>query len=65
LTASLTYPTPDTVNHTISLTEPFAKQGKPIKTHRNRDGDGGRIFLLVKTTEKYWRMDYRLSSTYA
>lgn len=43
----------------MSLTDTFVKQVKPNKPNGDKYADGGGMYLLVKTTGKYWRMDYR------
>ena len=43
----------------MSLTDTFVKQVKPIKPNGDKYADGGGMYLLVKVTGKYWRMDYR------
>ena len=43
----------------MSLTDTFVKQVKPIKPNGDKYADGGGMYLLVKATGKYWRMDYR------
>lgn len=43
----------------MSLTDTFVKQVKPNKPNGDKYADGGGMYLLVKATGKYWRMDYR------
>lgn len=43
----------------MPLTDTFVKQVKPIKSSGDKYADGGGMYLLVKATGKYWRMDYR------
>ncbi|TWC64033.1 integrase arm-type DNA-binding domain-containing protein [Herbaspirillum sp. SJZ099] len=43
----------------MSLTDTFVKQVKPIKSNGDKYADGGGMYLLVKATGKYWRLDYR------
>jgi len=59
LTVSPSPPIPDTVKHTMSLTDTFVKQVKPIKPNGDKYADGGGMYLFVKATGKYWRLDYR------
>jgi hypothetical protein len=40
-------------------TDTFVRQVKPIKPSGDKHADGGGMYLLVKPTGKYWRMDYR------
>jgi integrase len=44
----------------MALTDKFIKNAKPTgKPTGDKHADGGGMYLLVKTTGKYWRMDYR------
>lgn len=43
----------------MALTDIFVKQAKPIKPAGDKHTDGGGMYLLVKESGKYWRMDYR------
>jgi integrase len=43
----------------MALTDTFIKQVKPTKPAGEKYADGGNMYLLVKATGKYWRMDYR------
>jgi hypothetical protein len=43
----------------MSLTDTFVRQVKPSKPSGDKHADGGGMYLLVKPTGKYWRMDYR------
>jgi len=43
----------------MALTDTFVKQVKPTKPTGDKHADGGGMYLLVKDTGKYWRMDYR------
>lgn len=43
----------------MPLTDTFVRQVKPIKPGGDKYADGGGMYLLVKLTGKYWRMDYR------
>lgn len=43
----------------MSLTDTFVKQVKLSKPNGDKYADGGGMYLLVKATGKYWRMDYR------
>ncbi len=43
----------------MPLTDTFVRQVKPSKPNGDKHGDGGGMYLLVKPTGKYWRLDYR------
>jgi len=43
----------------MALTDTFVKQVKPIKPSGDKYADGGGMYLVVKESGKYWRMDYR------
>lgn len=43
----------------MPLTDTFVRQVKPIKENGDKYADGGGMYLLVKKSGKYWRMDYR------
>jgi hypothetical protein len=43
----------------MPLTDTFVRQVKPSKPTGDKHADGGGMYLLVKPTGKYWRMDYR------
>lgn len=43
----------------MPLTDTFVRQTKPSKPSGDKHADGGGMYLLVKPTGKYWRMDYR------
>jgi integrase len=43
----------------MPLTDTFVRQVKPSKPTGDKHADGGGMYLLVKPTGKYWRIDYR------
>jgi integrase len=43
----------------MALTDTFVRQVKPTKQAGDKHADGGGMYLLVKASGKYWRMDYR------
>ncbi|MFM9437416.1 integrase [Janthinobacterium sp. CG_23.3] len=43
----------------MALTDMFVRQVKPTKPAGDKHADGGNMYLLVKESGKYWRMDYR------
>jgi hypothetical protein len=43
----------------MRLTDTFVRQVKSIKPSGDKYADGGGMYLLVKLTGKYWRLDYR------
>jgi len=44
----------------MALTDTFVKQVKPTdKPAGDKYTDGGSMYLLVKASGKYWRMDYQ------
>jgi hypothetical protein len=43
----------------MPLTDTFVRQIKLSKLSGDKHADGGGMYLLVKPTGKYWRMDYR------
>ena len=46
----------------MALTDTFVKQVKPTDNPAgDKYADGGGMYLLVKTSGKYWRMDYRFA----
>ena len=45
----------------MPLTDTFVRQVKPSKPSGDKHADGGGMYLLVKPTGKYWRMDLLLS----
>jgi hypothetical protein len=48
----------DTVTEAaMPLTDTFVRQVKPSKPSGDKHADGGGMYLLVKPTGKYWRMD--------
>jgi integrase len=47
----------------MPLTSTFIQQVKPVKPSGDKYADGGGMYLLVKDSGKYWRMDYRYLET--
>ena len=46
----------------MALTDTFVKQVKPTGSPAgDKYSDGGGMYLLVKSSGKYWRMDYRFA----
>jgi hypothetical protein len=43
----------------MPLTDTFVRQVKPSTPSGDKHADGSGMYLLVKSTGKYWRMDYR------
>lgn len=43
----------------MALTDTFVRQVKPTKPSGDKYADGGGMYLLVKESGKYWRIDYR------
>ncbi|WP_308495456.1 Arm DNA-binding domain-containing protein [Duganella flavida] len=43
----------------MPLTDTFVRQVKPSKPSGDKHADGSGMYLLLKPTGKYWRLDYR------
>lgn len=43
----------------MALTDTFVRQAKASKPSGDKHYDGGGLYLFVKPTGKYWRLDYR------
>ena len=43
----------------MALTDTFVKGVKPSSKSGEKYSDGGGLYLLVKESGKYWRMNYR------
>jgi hypothetical protein len=43
----------------MALTDTFIRNAKPSRAAGDKHADGGGMYLLVKGSGKYWRLDYR------